>query len=309
MKTFETKYLENLIKEFDVKDNMASPKLVNFENATKFSKAYISMIQPLSTEKFCVVGLDILGYSQYNFEKQSIIPSIFDLLMSETLRHTIENESLIFQHENETKLTEKFISTGDGGFQVLENPLQGLIFSLNFASMLHLFNAYSLYPSIRHFLGELKVRYCLTYDNVFKFKNNYYGAAIINNHRIMSKDKLDRCLLDKNYYTWFLEKTNGLESLPQFTYTDIAKKLSIPAISLPLKKGTFITDIFHSEDEKPSLRNIISQKIGHVKAKEQILDVYNLFVQIEKSYKEESTDIFDNYTVNLGNLNTAGLLE
>lgn len=309
MKTFDQNRFKEIIESYDLKDNMSSPKRIDLDKAEKFSKAYKSLIKPLSEENFCVIGLDILGYSQYKFEKQSIIPSVFELLMDETVKHTIDTENLIFGFESEKNLKERFISTGDGGFQILDNPMQGLLFALNFSSMLHLFNSYSLYPSIRNLLGELKVRFCFTYDNVFKYKTNFYGAAIINNHRIMSKDKLDRCLLDKNYYTWFLEKLNGLESLPLFSFNDIAKKLSLQQVTISPESKNFISTTFNSTEKRPFIRNIISQKIGYIKAKEQTLDVYNLFVQIEKSYKEESSDIFDNYTVNLGNLNTSGLSE
>lgn len=46
-------------------------------------------------------------------------------------------------------------------------------------------------------IGEINLRYSLTYDNLYFYNKNYYGPAIINCARIMSKDKLNRFLLDK----------------------------------------------------------------------------------------------------------------
>ncbi len=287
---------------------MSSPKIYDTAKAENFKNEFENLAKTLQADKYCVVGIDILGYSQYEFETQAIIPPVFKILLDEVLRHLVGAEYFLFHSHTETDLRKKFISTGDGGFLVLENPLQGLICALKFASILHLFNSYSFYPSMRKYLGELKVRYCLTYNSVFEFESNFFGSGLINNARIMSRDKLDRCLMDKDSYTWFLEKINGLESLQIFDMKEISVKLGIPIPSLP--KGPFsYSGILNTPFDKPRLRAIVTQKIGSVKAKAQLLDVYNLFVQVSTTYLEETTHEPDNYVVNLGNLNTVGIAD
>lgn len=311
MNELSSKKINELLNLYDLKDNMSSPKVTGDPRFEQLKLAFSDYAETLSADSYCVLGIDILGYSQLDFKKQAYIPVLFDLLLKETIRQALESEYLVFNKYKETSIRERFIPTGDGGFFLLESPFEGLLFALNFAAMLHLYNSHSFYPGIRYALDSVRVRYCLTFDKVYKYERNYYGPAIINNHRIMSRDKLDRCLLDANTQEWFLEKINGIESLRVFTLQDIINKLSYQVVKLPEGKNYYQSAIIVKDFRDgivPSILNLATQKIGTVKAKQQSLDVYNLFMQLAKSYSDESNPILrDNYVINFGNLNTAGL--
>lgn len=304
--------IESWLKEYDRRDNMHSPKAVNDPKFIELKEKLRSGAIKLGESMHCVVGIDILGYSQYEFYQQAYIPVLFDLLLAEGLKHARGSEYLTFNKYTEQDLKDRFIPTGDGGFLVLKTPLEGLLFSLNFSAILHLYNAHSFYPGLRSSLGPVRVRYCLTYNQVYKYKTNYFGPAIITNSRIMSRDKLDRCLVDENIIAWFLEKFNGIESLRVLNIRDLAKKLQIdPFLTIPEGEkffmSTIITDNLEA-DYLPRILNLSTQKIGILKAKQQSVDVYNLYIQLTKAYfDEQNPEIIDNYVINFGNLNTSGL--
>jgi hypothetical protein len=309
MTTLKTDEISELLDRFDVMDNMQSPRAFDPLKANQFESEFAIIAMRLKDPKSSVLGIDILGYSQYAFEKQALVPLLFSKLLNETIRHILQSEIFMFQGQTRESILERFIPTGDGGFIVFENPLQGLLFSMKFASMLHLFNSYSYYPGLRHILGEIRVRYCHTYDILFQYENNYYGPAIINNHRVMSRDKLDRCLMDREAYDWFLRQINGIESLQIFNIRELSMKLVRPLPPVDPTKQEILSSILKNPDNPQFIRTLLTQKIGEIKAKTQSIDVYNLFAQFSASYSDEKTRVHDNYIVNLGNLNASGLSE
>lgn len=312
MNELESEDIKTWLTNLDLKDNMTSPKVTSDPRFHELMKTLTDSSVKLGKTSYCVVGIDILGYSQYKFSQQAYIPVLFDLLLDEAIKHARESEYLTFNAYTAEAIRERFIPTGDGGFLVLKNPLEGLLFSLTFAAILHLYNAHSFYPGLRYSLGPVRVRYCLTHDKVYKYRKNYFGPGIITNARIMSRDKLDRCLVDENIISWFLEKINGIESLRVFTIRDLIRKMQFnPFNQLPEGQNYFMSSIISDdlkEDNVPRILSLSTQKIGIITAKDQPLNVYNLYIQLAKSYNDESNpSMRDNYVINLGSLNTSGL--
>jgi hypothetical protein len=129
-----------------------------------------------------VLGLDIYKYSEFDEDKQNLIPLVFDIIFDEAWKHiTQEIQGLpsdlpLFKNIKDTR--EKFIPTGDGGFLLFDKPLHALIFSLHFYAILHLFNTNHFYPRLSKYIGEIIVRGAITYDEVFEYekilwKTNY----------------------------------------------------------------------------------------------------------------------------------------
>lgn len=57
------------------------------------------------------------------------------------------------------------------------------------------------------------------------FFSNFYGSAIINCARIISKDRLNRCLIDAETNKWFLHNTNGIETLTCLPFEGAKKRI------------------------------------------------------------------------------------
>lgn len=256
-----------------------------------------------------VLGYDIYEYSQYDLSKQSLIPFVFDLLYKETIRFCLSDEQIIFKADD---FDNNLISTGDGGFIIFQNPLQSIVFNTLFFGLLHTFNSYSFYPKLRDFIGPLTIRSCITTGKVYHYENNYFGPAIITNARIISRDKLNRFLIDENTYQWFMKNLNGIENLPEITLEDvynakIINKNSSEAIFF-YKESNFI---FAQQNRKYSkFKNCHIQKIGTVTAKKNIISVYNVELQAYMYYVDEKNmDIGKTFTISVGNLNCTGLVE
>lgn len=316
MKELKKDEINDLLSEFDRKDNLLSPKAADPTQLVELQAKLGTLSIPLTETPYCVVGVDILGYSQYKFEQQAFIPVLFDLIFEEAITHLQRDEYLTFHGYSTERIKERFISTGDGGFLVLNNPWEGLVFSLTFASILHLYNSHSFYPGLRNALGPTRVRYCITHDCVYLYRKNYFGPGIITNSRIMSRDALDRCLIDENTLNWFLEKINGIESLCVLTISEIARKLSLNAnanLDIPPDERenyswSGIAPLSLQNEKNPFILNLSTQKIGIITAKSQPFNVYNLFMQVARQYTDETDSaITDKFVINLGSLNTDGL--
>ncbi|EMY71653.1 hypothetical protein [Leptospira vanthielii] len=223
----------------------------------------------------------------------------------------IKYDSLLFQKLiNNSKIEIKFIDSGDGGFFIFDNPLLAFAFAIHFQEALTNYNTYHLYRKLRIKVGEISLRYSITYDSLFQFDDNFYGASIINNARILSKDKLNRCLIDQNTHDWFLKYFNSIEQLSFITDKDLMKveafkdydftNISNIEFSALSKKGKNGVQTY-------GIKNIYSQKIGLIKSKNTSLSIYNLQVNFIYSIHNEQVTEFQNITSTLGNLNTSGL--
>jgi hypothetical protein len=271
-------------------------------------EALSEFINLRSFNKRSVLGIDIYRYGLYKHLEQVLIPPLFKVLFEKAIRLCLENNQFIFQRYTREKIENSFISTGDGGFVIFDNPLHSLFFAINFEVVVRAYNSYHLFPKLRNIIGSISLRYAISFDTLFQFDDNYYGSAIINNARILSKDTLNRCLIDQQTYDWFLINIDGLENLQVYTIEDIANIYDF--LDYDRK--------FISEGENEILRvtpsrrsGIINSdilKVGQIQSKETLINIYNLHLQVTLSvYSDRKVESRRTMTVSLGNLNTSGI--
>jgi len=254
-----------------------------------------------------VLGIDIYQYSQFRSLQQSLVPFLFKLIYNEAVKLSLEKASFIFQKYEEKDFRIQFIDTGDGGFQLFQTPLHAVIFAIHFELFVRYYNAYQFYPKLRKLIGPLNLRYALTHDQVFEFENNYYGPCIINNNRILSKDELNRFLIDENTYNWFMLNMSGLENLQILSIDEILRINGFENYEIQ----DDMESIFPLKTDYETKRSIISadvQKIGKIPMKSTSLSIYNVHIQYlggitHKEDPNNKTVI----TLSLGNLNTSGI--
>jgi hypothetical protein len=257
-----------------------------------------------------VLGVDIYQYSTgYSVLEQSLIPFLFRRFMETAIEQCFVNHRYIFQKYDAKRIKDHFISTGDGGFFIFDTPLHSLLFAINFAIVLRVYNAFHFYPKLRRIIGSINLRYAITYDNIYKFGDNFFGRAIINNARILQRDNLNRCLFDQNVNKWFLVNIGGIENLQVITMTEISN------IEEFLKDyDCSILDDYPDEVfgiiEKRTYGIINSDilKIGFIQSKYTELNIYLLHLQVAlKLINDDDPDQTKVFTISLGNLNTSGI--
>ncbi|MBM9578181.1 hypothetical protein JWG45_13570 [Leptospira sp. 201903070] len=294
--------LLNTILSGDIKDYYESS--VFQPNRDSFQKHVSDSLDFPSWDKQAVLGLDIYRYSKMEELSQTLVPIIFDLIYQEASRHVLLIEPIIFQNYDEERFSINFISTGDGGFQIFDNPLQAVIFAMAFQNLLHLFNTFHFYPNLRSIFEPLTLRYCLTFDHIYQYRENFYGRAIITNARIMSLDVLNRFLLDESAMLWFATTFNGIESIRITRLPDVARRLN-------LSIGENPQSLYFSTERTPFSFNdtlripmIISQKIGIHSPKGDVVNVHNLYLQYLAHFSDE-TDQSKNaaFVMTIGNTN------
>jgi hypothetical protein len=244
-----------------------------------------------------VLGLDIYKYSEHPEEKQNFIPYILDLLLNETVNQLKAEEKTLF---GSFKIEENFISTGDGGYVIFPKPFHALVFNFYFYSILHLFNTEHLFPELKMYIGEIFIRSVITYDKVYRYNKNSYGNAIITNARILSKDRLDRFLIDKNTFEYFNRVCNGIASIPLIDREKFQDRFGGNDTYF-FKKG--------KTEENTSFRNIHVQKLNDTLAKELKLAIYNVEIQLNILLKSTTKNEDDSirFICSIGNLNTNNL--
>ncbi|KAF0195322.1 MAG: Uncharacterized protein FD166_3038 [Bacteroidetes bacterium] len=256
-----------------------------------------------------VLGLDIYQYSSYGEFEQMLIPFLFKTMLSTTIDLCIDNHPFIFQKYTREIIEKSFISTGDGGFLIFDTPLHSLLFASNYAIVLRIYNAFHFFPRLRKIIGGISTRYAITYDKVYSYNDNHYGRAIINNARILSRDSLNRCLIDEHVHRWFTVNIDGIENLQVLTIEDISHihEFSIDYNKIPLSTRT--DKIFgHEANRHEGIINSDILKIGKIKAKETDINIYNLHLQVSMSLvNNDDENQRKIVTVSLGNLNTTGI--
>jgi len=255
-----------------------------------------------------VLGIDIYRYGLYKHVEQTLIPTIFKIFFEKAIRLCLENNQFVFQKYDRKRLEDSFISTGDGGFLILDSPLHALFFAINFEMLVRAYNAYHLFPKLRNIIGSISLRYAITYDTMFHFDNNYYGSAIINNSRILEKDTLNRCLIDQRTYDWFLINIDGIENLQIYTIQQIANIYQFSDYNDNLITEGHNEIITNEETRRSGIINSDILKIGQIHSKETFLNIYNLHLQVTmKIFSDSNRERNRTMTVSLGNLNTTGI--
>jgi hypothetical protein len=252
-------------------------------------------------ERKAVLGLDIYKYSSFDTKKQNLIPFVFDIIIDDAIKNLNISEKTLFA----SSFRKIFISTGDGGFLIFETPLHALIFNLYFYGSLHLFNTGHLFPKLSQYIGELVIRSVITYENIYPYEGVYYGKAIITNARMLSKDKLNRFLVDQNTYTYFIRNFNGIETLPILTKEDIKRVLKIEGeiYSWFIYKNE---KYMHQQQFIPErIRNVHIQKIENLFEKETCLIIYNIEIQTGvEIYDDKNINKGTQFIYSVGNTNT-----
>ncbi|GHV84294.1 hypothetical protein AGMMS50212_16340 [Spirochaetia bacterium] len=159
------KYLKNKLNAIDVESYFENTE-IDESCIKEFSNKYFNV----NVENKSILGFDIYKYSDYDLEKQNLIPFIFDLLLDDTIDTVIKKEKTLFEHFVRKA---NFISTGDGGFLVFDTPIHALIFNFYFYSALHLFITGHFYPKLSKFIDTLLIRTTITYDKLYNYENNY----------------------------------------------------------------------------------------------------------------------------------------
>jgi hypothetical protein len=285
--------IKSILKKFE-------QKIIN-EEVKDLTKTLLTSEINKYIEKKAVLGIDIYRYSQYPILEQSLIPHLFKEIYLVTVQNCLNLESIFFDGKTEEDFADTFIDTGDGGFQIFDSPLQMVIFSIYFQAGIKRYNTGKFKTQLLFkIIGEITLRYAMTYDNTYSYDKNFYGASIINNARIMSKDKLNRVLIDNFTLNWFDKEMNGIENLQNLTIEElkvirIFNKLDFTKKSSLIKSG------------KGRILKVDILRIGEITSKLDILLVHSLHIQV--SMTSVGNESFKRLTVTLGNLNSAGLSE
>src|ERR1017187_6275895 len=90
-----------------------------------------------------VLGIDIYKYSEYSPVPQVYVPVLFENLYVLTVANVLEYESFIFHPycSLASEFKSRFIPTGDGGFQIFNNPMEAIVFSIYFQLNVKRFNS------------------------------------------------------------------------------------------------------------------------------------------------------------------------
>jgi hypothetical protein len=301
----ETTYEEmlNFLKSIDSFENLST--YTETQLTESFKNGVMSFFDKERMDKKAVLGIDIYRYSKFLTPNQNYIPFIFEHLFNRTITFCNSHLKYFFQNYTPEKFKKCLVTTGDGGFVMLCTPLHCLLFAIAFELNLRSYNTHSIFQQLRHFTSDINLRYAITYDDLFIYEKNFYGPAIINNARILTKDRLNRLLYDVNVNNWFLCNLGGVESLQIYTLDRIATLPEFKDYD-PSKIGD--KPLILNKNYKSNIKTMISSKIGTIASKETRLDLYNLFAQIEIiEYDDTNPNINKWYLVSIGNQNASGL--
>ena len=303
----EIKYeeMQQILDKYDIRDfyertvkKPASGDLLNM------LQKYTNISEPsLKT----VIGIDIYRYGNYPAIQQTLIPFIFKMIYDETVNICLESNQFLFQKYTRESLRNDFIPTGDGGFQIFDTPLHAITFLISFSVALRSYNSFHFYPKLRDIVGELNLRYAITLDDLYYFDKNFYGAAIISNARILSKDTLNRLLIDENTYNWFMFTMSGIENLQTIRLYDI---VDFPEFKNYDKKYLSLGNIMFAKESAndSGICGVDILKVGTITAKETKLSIFNLHLQIMMIVSDDrDQDKVKFFTISVGNLNTADI--
>lgn len=295
-----------ILREYDLESTYEKVNII-----PDHADLYEEISSYIDTDSFsnrAVLGIDIYRYGMFKHLEQTLIPALFKIFFDKAIRLCLESNQYVFQNYNKKSIEKAFISTGDGGFLILETPLHSVLFAINFELVVRSYNAFHLFPKLRKIIGSIELRYAITRDTLFHFDDNYYGSAIINNSRILNKDNLNRCLLDESSYKWFLINCDGIENLQVYTIHDIANVYDFQEYEHKwIDKGENLI-IPPKKSRYDGIINSDISKIGQIQSKEMYLNIYNLHIQVSMYIRSDASQDKERLiTISLGNLNTSGI--
>ena len=191
-----------ILQEYDLRHSF--DRIKKIPDGSSLRQALSDHLNETNFGKKSILGVDIRQYGSFDDFEQPLIPILYRILFEETINHCLATQEFLFQTYDSDLIGKQTIDTGDGGYIIFDTPLHSLLFASSFAFILRLFNSYHLFPKLRTAIGEINLRYAITYDRLYSIQKNYYGRSIINNSRIIAKDTLNRCLMDEGSYQWFL---------------------------------------------------------------------------------------------------------
>lgn len=299
----EKEAVDNLI----LLDNVG--KNSNTFSESKFQDALKDFIINSQPNLHTVLGFDIYRYSHFEKEKQRLLPLLFFFLYNFVFE-LIHEENILFKDESLSSWNEKFISTGDGGYQIFPTPIHAINMLVEFHNALRLFNQGTLLPELNKFLGNIEIRYCLTFGEIFRINHssyhNHYGEGIINCARIISLDKLNRFLIDENVHRWFLKNFGGIESLQIITWNRLSKlnefsKYNYSSLNEEMINSNFINFRNKHQRNDQIIRTDV-QRIGEIKIKESNFSIYSVYLKVLMDI-DNTPNI-----ISIGNQNSHGLV-
>lgn len=255
-----------------------------------------------TSENQIVLGFDFYKYSELSESAIIVFPLLLHTIIEKVIKITVDENPYLFQkYEEGNDPFAHFIDTGDGGFFILRNPLEAIAFIINFSIYLRVYNSNYEFEDLYDILGELNVRFAITSGNVYQFKKNYYGEAIIKCARILSKDKLNRILMDSETHRWFLKNLIGIENLRNISEDLLEQSQYFQSRKFDIKP-------YKDEDRfKGNFKDInscIELKLKQSKEKETNLEIYVVGIESTLPMSEGQEG---KVTVHIGNYNTEGL--
>ncbi len=295
-----------ILEEYDLRHSF--DRIKKIPDGSSLRQALSDHLNETNFGKKSILGVDIRQYGSFDDFEQPLIPILYRILFEETINHCLATQEFLFQTYDADLIVKQTIDTGDGGYIIFDTPLHSLLFASSFAFILRLFNSYHLFPKLRTAIGEINLRYAITYDRLYSIQENYYGRSIINNSRIIAKDTLNRCLMDEGSYQWFLLNIDGLENLQVLSINEIANIDAFQHYDTSIIVSGK-NDFFEEKDNTRNFGIINSDllKIGIITSKNTNLNVYNVHLQVSIVMHAEDADKIRTITISLGNLNTLGI--
>jgi class 3 adenylate cyclase len=244
-----------------------------------------------------VLGIDVYRYSKMEHVPQALLPYVIDVAFHATVRNVLDHETAFFDAVRADEVTRSLIRTGDGFFAFFEDPIRALVFCIYLQANVATFNSHNMSPGLRAAIGEISVRYALTYGPVYDYEGTYYGDTIIRNSRLMSMDALNRFLMGQNCAEWFMKWTNGLDTLGTMLLPDLQPW---PSFELDTTQSSLIFS--HADAYLPRFRSLSSVKLGSISAKGTEFDVYSNFIQVLLRQLQPAS--VQKYVVTIGNQHT-----
>jgi hypothetical protein len=312
----------------------------------------------ISKIKKAVLGLDIFKYSKAPQTNIKYLQFAFDLIVLCTRECCKLVEPSLFR---KIEFNENFKHTGDGALIVFDTPLEALVFNCYFTYFLHLINSQILLERLILALSastdtlsekalekkhRIIVRSVITYDEAFEYEGvaatgagKYFGKSVTNCARLLSKDSLNRFLIDESTQEHFFNLFHGIENIPSYDVATIAHIRSEHTGSTPgdaLISNLFkpILSEFHKRHN--SFIQCHARQLDEMSAKKDQLSAFNTEVKVIFSSNEmlhitkdillqylspsdakfnsdllikKNNNLPDYLLITVGNLNTQGLAD